>query len=310
MGRYVAKRLVWSLFVLLGVTFVIHSVMSLVPGDPTVILLGDAATADQRAALRAELGLDRPFLVRYGDYLGGVVQGDLGRSYRSRRPVVAEIADAFPATLKLSAAAMLVTLLLGLPAGILSAIRRGRPEDYGITVLSLLGLSMPVFLIGLLFIYYFSYRWPIFPVGGMDDGLQSYVLPSITLAFTSVAMVSRMTRSSMLDTIQEDFIRTARSKGVPERSVVFRHALKAAFIPILTVLSLQIGLLLGGAVLTETVFSWPGIGRLMVAGIRTRDLYLVQGCVLVMAASFVLINLLTDLAYTLIDPRVRHGARA
>ncbi len=310
MGRYVAKRLVWSLFVLLGVTFVIHSVMSLVPGDPTVILLGDAATADQRAALRAELGLDRPFLVRYGDYLGGVVQGDLGRSYRSRRPVVAEIADAFPATLKLSAAAMLVTLLLGLPAGILSAIRRGRPEDYGITVLSLLGLSMPVFLIGLLFIYYFSYRWPIFPVGGMDDGLQSYVLPSITLAFTSVAMVSRMTRSSMLDTIQEDFIRTARSKGVPERSVVFRHALKAAFIPILTVMGLQIGLLLGGAVLTETVFSWPGIGRLMVAGIRTRDLYLVQGCVLVMAASFVLINLLTDLAYTLIDPRVRHGARA
>ncbi len=275
-----------------------------------MILLGDAATADQRAALRAELGLDRPFLVRYGDYLGGVVQGDLGRSYRSRRPVVAEIADAFPATLKLSAAAMLVTLLLGLPAGILSAIRRGRPEDYGITVLSLLGLSMPVFLIGLLFIYYFSYRWPIFPVGGMDDGLQSYVLPSITLAFTSVAMVSRMTRSSMLDTIQEDFIRTARSKGVPERSVVFRHALKAAFIPILTVMGLQIGLLLGGAVLTETVFSWPGIGRLMVAGIRTRDLYLVQGCVLVMAASFVLINLLTDLAYTLIDPRVRHGARA
>ncbi len=310
MGRYIAKRLVWSLFVLVGVSFVIHTVMSLVPGDPAVVLLGDAATAEQRAALRAELGLDRPFLVRYADYVGGVVRGDLGLSYRNRRPVVAEIADAYPATLKLSAAAMVVTVLLGLPAGILSAVRRNRPEDYGVTALSLLGLSMPVFLIGLLLIYYLAYRWPIFPVGGMDDGLASYVLPAVTLALTSVAMVSRMTRASMLEVLGEDFIRTARAKGVAEVRVVSRHALKAAFIPVLTVLGLQIGLLLGGAVITETVFAWPGLGRLMVDGIRTRDLYLIQGCVLVMAASFVLINLLTDLAYTLVDPRVRHDARA
>lgn len=310
MGRYVAKRLVWSLVVLVGVTFVIHAVMSLVPGDPTVILLGDSATEEQRLALRAELGLDRPFLVRYGSYLAGLARGDLGLSYRSRRAVVDEIGDAFPATLKLSAAAMAVTALLGIPAGILSAVRRNTPTDYGVSVLSLLGLSMPVFLVGLLLIYYLSYRWPIFPVGGTDDGLASYVLPSVTLAFTSIAMVSRMTRTSMLDVLGEDFIRTARAKGLTEPRVVNRHALKAAFIPILTVLGLQIGLLLGGAVLTETVFAWPGIGRLMVAGIRTRDLYVVQGCVLVMAASFVVINLLTDLAYTLVDPRVRHGVRA
>jgi peptide/nickel transport system permease protein len=310
MGRYVVKRLAWALFVLVGVTFVIHSVMSLVPGDPAVILLGDSATAEQRAALRAELGLDRPFLVRYGAYVTDVAQGDLGRSYRSRRPVLDEITDAFPATVKLSAAAMLVTVLLGLPAGILSAVRRGTPLDYGITVFSLLGLSMPVFLIGLLLIYYFAFRWPVFPVGGMDDGLMSYVLPAFTLGLTSVAMVSRMTRSSMLDVLGEDFIRTARAKGLPERRVVNRHGLKPAFIPVLTILGLQIGLLLGGAVLTETVFAWPGIGRLMVAGIRTRDLYLVQGCVLVMAAAFVLINLLTDLAYTVFDPRVRHGQAA
>jgi peptide/nickel transport system permease protein len=303
---YVVRRLGWSVFVLVGVTFVIHVTMSLVPGDPAAILLGDSATAEQRAALRAELGLERPFLARYASYLRDIARGDLGRSYRSRRPVVEEIGDAFPATLRLSVAAMLVSAALGVPAGVLSAVRHEGWPDRLVTVVSLLGLSTPVFLIGLLAIYAFAYRWPLFPVGGMDDGVLSFVLPAGTLALTSVAVISRLTRASMLDVLRDDYVRAARAKGLAEPVVLGKHALRAAAIPIVTVLALQVGMLIGGAVLTETVFSWPGIGRLMVAGIKTRDLFLVQGCVLVLASSFVLINLLTDLSYVLIDPRLRH----
>jgi peptide/nickel transport system permease protein len=309
-GRYVVKRLAWSVFVLLGVTFVIQSTMSLVSGDPTVILLGETATMEQRAALRVELGLDRPFLARYAAYVGDVVRGSLGRSYRSRRPVIDEIRDAFPPTLKLSLAAMLVTVAVGLPAGVLSAVRSNSVTDRLVSAVSLLGLSVPVFLVGLLLIYALAYRWPVLPVGGMDDGLASYVLPAVTLALTSIAVISRMTRASMLDILGEDFIRTARAKGLAEAIVVNKHGLKAALIPVVTALALQVGLLIGGAVLTETVFAWPGIGRLMVTAIKTRDLLLVQGCVLVLAAGFVVINLLTDLSYTLLDPRIRHEARA
>jgi peptide/nickel transport system permease protein len=224
--------------------------------------------------------------------------------------VVDEIRDAFPATVRLSAAAVLLTVALGLPAGVLSAVRRNTIGDRLLSAGTLLGLSMPVFLVGLLLIYLLAYRWPVFPVGGMDEGPMSYVLPSVTLALTSVATVSRMTRAGMVDVLDEEFVRTARAKGLAEAAVVNKHALKAALVPIVTVVALQVGLLIGGAVLTETVFAWPGIGRLMVAGIRTRDLYLVQGCVLVLAASFVVINLLSDLSYVLLDPRIRYGSRA
>lgn len=310
MARYVVKRLAWSVFVLLGVTFVIHGTMSLVPGDPAVILLGESATGEQRAALRAELGLDRPFLLRYATYVGDVAQGSLGRSYRSRRPVIDEITDALPPTLRLSLAAMVVTVAIGIPAGVASAVRSNTVTDRLVSVASLLGLSMPVFLIGLLLIYALAYQWPLFPVGGMDDGLRSYVLPATTLALTSIAVVSRMTRASMLDILGQDFVRTARAKGLAEAVVVNKHGLKAALIPVVTAVALQVGLLIGGAVLTETVFAWPGIGRLMVTAIKTRDLLLVQGCVLVLAAGFVLVNLLTDLSYTLLDPRIRFEHRA
>jgi len=309
-ARYAAKRLAWSVFVLLGVTFVIQTTMSLVPGDPAVILLGESATAEQRAALRAELGLDRPFLARYAAYVGDVSQGSLGRSYRNRRPVIDEIRDALPPTLRLSLAAIVITVAVGIPAGVASAVRSGGIADRLISLLSLLGLSMPVFLIGLLLIYGFAYHWPIFPIGGMDDGLLSYVLPATTLALTSIAVVSRMTRASMLDILGQDFVRTARAKGLAEAIVVNKHALKAALVPVVTAVALQVGLLIGGAVLTETVFAWPGIGRLMVTAIKTRDLLVVQGCVVVLAAGFVLVNLLTDLSYTLLDPRIRYGGRA
>jgi len=309
-ARYAAKRLAWSVFVLLGVTFVIQTTMSLVPGDPAVILLGESATAEQRAALRAELGLDRPFLARYAAYIGDVSHGSLGRSYRNRRPVIDEIGDALPPTLRLSLAAMLITVAVGIPAGVASAVRSGSVADRLISLVSLLGLSMPVFLIGLLLIYALAYHWPIFPIGGMDDGLVSYALPATTLALTSIAVVSRMTRASMLEILGQDFIRTARAKGLAEALVVHKHALKAALVPVVTAIALQVGLLIGGAVLTETVFAWPGIGRLMVTAIKTRDLLVVQGCVLVLAAGFVLVNLLTDLSYTLLDPRIRYGQRA
>ncbi|MDB4894319.1 MAG: peptide transporter permease [Firmicutes bacterium] len=306
MGRYLIKRLLWLVPVLLGITFVIHTVMSLVPGDPALILLGDTATREQRQALRTELGLDRPFMQRYVTYVERVVTGDLGKSYRSRRPVTTEIADSILPTIKLGAISLLFTMLMGIPAGVLSAVKRNSWFDHTATLLSLLGLSMPVFWTGLLLIYYLAYKLPIFPVGGMDNGLMSYILPGFTLALNSVAMVSRMTRSSMLDVLQEDFVRTARAKGVPDRTVIFRHALKAAFVPILTVLGLQVGLMLGGAVLTETVFSWPGIGRAMVGAIMSRDLLMVQGSVLVLATCFVVVNLATDLCYGFFDPRIRY----
>jgi ABC-type dipeptide/oligopeptide/nickel transport system permease component len=304
---FVFKRLLWGLPVLIGITFVIHTVMSFVPGDPARIMLGETATQAQIDAARREMGLDRPFLQRYVHYIGNVVRGDLGLSYRNRRAVRDEIRDALGPTIKLAAAAMLITILLGIPSGVISAVHRGGVVDYSLTTLSLVALSMPVFWIGLLLIYFFAFRWPIFPTGGMQDGLISYVLPAFTLALNSLAMISRLTRSTMLEVLGEDYIRTAKAKGLNQHATVYKHALKAAFIPILTVVGLQVGLLMGGAVLTETVFAWPGIGRLMVTGIMMRDLLVVQGAVLVLAISFVIINLLTDLAYALLDPRIRYS---
>ena len=307
MYSYLIRRLLWAIPVLLGITFTIHTVLSLTPGDPARIMLGETATEDQIRAARIELGLDRPFLQRYVHYIGDVLQGDLGRSFRSRRPVTAEIADTLPATAKLAGVTLVIILVVAIPAGIASAVWRGSWFDYTINALSLIGLSMPVFWIGLLLIYLFAFHWPIFPIGGMRDGLASYVLPAITLALNSVAMISRLTRSTVIETLGEDYIRTARAKGLSSRSVIWKHALKASFIPILTVTGLQLGLLMGGAVLTETVFSWPGIGRLMVDGILMRDLLLVQGSVLVLAAIFVTINLLVDVSYSLLDPRIRYS---
>jgi peptide/nickel transport system permease protein len=300
------KRLLWMVPVLIGITFVIHTVMSLVPGDPAQVLLGPTATQEQVQALRSELGLDRPFMVRYVTYLERVAVGDLGRSFRTGRKVSLEIKEAIIPTAKLGIASLLFTILLGVPAGVISAVKRNSWFDHGATLFSLVGLSMPVFWIGLLFIYYFAYKWPIFPAGGVDAGWISYFLPGLTLALNSLAMVSRMTRSSLLDVLSEDYVRTARAKGLAERMVIYRHALKPAFVPIITVIGLQVGLLLGGAVLTETVFALPGIGRLMVSGISTRDLALVQGSVLVLAFGFVVVNLATDLCYGLFDPRIRY----
>ena len=301
--NYVIRRLLLAIPVVLGVIFVVMLTMELVPGDPAEIMLGDFATEEAVRALRHELGLDKPILVRYVQYIGRLLRGDLGRSLREQRPVAMEIAAAWPATFKLSLAAILIALVLGIPAGVISATRRYSWFDNFSRLFSLLGLSMPVFWTGILLIIFFSYKLGLFPVGGMGTW-RHLVLPAFTLALPSVAMLARMTRSSLLEVLSEDYIRTARAKGLDERVVIYKHALRNALIPIITVAGLQTGQMLGGAILTETVFSWPGLGRLMVRAIFNRDFILLQGAVLVFSLAFVLINLLVDLSYGLLDPRV------
>ncbi|GAB4564973.1 MAG: ABC transporter permease [Anaerolineae bacterium] len=303
MSSYLIRRLLLTIPVVLGVVFVVMLTMELVPGDPAEIMLGDFATDQAVQELRHELGLDRPLLVRYVEYLARVARGDLGRSLREQRPVAQEIAAAWPATFRLSLAAIVIALALGIPAGVISATQRYSWFDNLSRVLSLLGLSMPVFWTGILLIVFFSYKLRLFPVGGHGTW-RHLVLPAFTLALPSLAMLARMTRSSLLEVLSEDYIRTARAKGLMERVVIYRHALRNALIPIVTVAGLQMGQMLGGAILTETVFSWPGLGRLMVRAIFNRDFVLLQGAVLVFALAFVLINLLVDISYSFLDPRV------
>lgn len=305
MTAYLIRRLLLAVPVVLGVIFVVMLTMELVPGDPAQIMLGDFATEEAVRELRDELGLDEPLPVRYLQYLGQILQGDFGRSLREQRPVSAEIAQSWPATFQLSVAAFAIALALGIPAGIVSATRQYSWFDHFSRVISLLGLSMPVFWTGLLLIVLFSFKLRLFPVGGSGTW-RHLVLPAFTLALPSVAMLARMTRSSLLEVLGEDYIRTARAKGLANWIVISRHALRNALIPIITVAGLQIGQMLGGAILTETVFSWPGLGRLMVRAIFNRDFILLQGAVLVFALAFVIINLLVDLSYAFLDPRITH----
>jgi peptide/nickel transport system permease protein len=303
MLTFVVRRLLLAVPVLLGVVFVVMLTVDLLPGDAVTLMLGEHATKDAVARLRDHLGLDKPFLVRYLDYVGRVARGDLGRSIQQNRPVGDELADAWPATLQLTVAALLVATVVGLAAGITSAGWPNSLFDAMARLGSLFGLSMPVFWTGLVLIVVFALWLNWLPVGGAGS-LGHLVLPTVTLALPSVAMIARMTRSAVLDVLREDYVRTARAKGVAEPWVLARHALRNAFIPILTLLGLQSGQLMGGAVLTETVFAWPGLGRLMVKAIFARDYVLLQGAVLVFALAFVVINLLVDLSYGLLDPRV------
>jgi peptide/nickel transport system permease protein len=303
MLTFVVRRLVLAIPVLLGVVFVVMLTIDLLPGDAVTLMLGEHATQDAVAKLRDHLGLDKPFAVRYLDYVGRVVRGDLGRSIQQNRPVAAELADAWPATLELTFAALVIAAALGIAAGVASAVWPNSAFDALSRLGSLFGLSMPIFWTGLVLIVIFSLWLNWLPVGGAGS-LAHLVLPAITLALPSVAMLARMTRSAVLDVLREDYVRTARAKGVGEALVLSRHALRNAFIPIVTLLGLQSGQLMGGAVLTETVFAWPGLGRLMVKAIFARDYVLLQGAVLLFALAFVVINLLVDLSYGLLDPRV------
>ena len=315
MRRYLARRLLLLVPVLAGVSVVIFMVLHLSPGDPVEIMLGSQATQEDRARLRAELGLDQPLHVQYGRWLGHVARGDLGRSLWMKRPVLDEVLGRFKATLVLTGTALLLSSLAGVALGVASAIRPNSVLDRLSAVASLFGASMPTFWLGIVLMVIFALWLGWLPASGMyaaygggdlRDLLAHLVLPAVTLAAASVTIIARLTRATMLETLGQDYIRTARAKGVVERAVVLRHGLKNALIPIVTVVGVQAGYLLGGAVLTETVFAWPGVGTLMVQGILARDFPLVQGCVLVVALSFVLVNLAVDLLYAWLDPRIHY----
>jgi peptide/nickel transport system permease protein/oligopeptide transport system permease protein len=305
MFTYAIRRILLAIPILLGVVLVVLLSMELIPGDPVALMLGEFATPEAIAATRAELGLDRPLAIRYVEYVLDVVRGDLGMSIKDRRPVATMIGETLPATAQLAGAAVLLSVLIGVPLGVVSAARPGGIVDNLVRVVSLAGLSMPVFWTGLVFIVFFSVQLGWFPVAGRGT-IRHLVLPAVTLALPSIAILARMTRASLLEVLQEDYVRTARSKGLSRRSILYKHALRNALIPVVTALGLQLGQMLGGAVLTETVFSWPGLGRLTVFAIFNRDFVLVQGVVLVLATVYVTVNLLVDLSYGLFDPRVSY----
>jgi peptide/nickel transport system permease protein len=313
--RYLARRLLLLVPVLVGVSVIVFMVLHLSPGDPVEIMLGAQATQEDRARLRADLGLDQPVHVQYVRWLGHVARGDLGRSLWMKRPVLAEVLLRFQATLILAGTALLLSTTLGIALGVASATRPNSLLDRLSATASLFGASMPSFWLGIVLMVVFALRLGWLPAsgmyapyggGGLLDLLAHLLLPAVTLAAASVTIIARLTRATMLETLGQDYIRTARAKGVVERGVVLRHGLKNALIPIVTVVGVQAGYLLGGAVLTETVFAWPGVGTLMVQGILARDVPLVQGCVLVVALSFVLVNLAVDLVYAWLDPRIRY----
>jgi peptide/nickel transport system permease protein len=282
------------------VFFLIH----IVPGDPVEQMLGEGAALGQAAQLRHSLGLDRPLYVQYGRYLADVVRGDLGQSFKFQAPVRNVIFERYPATLQLAFLALLVCAAIAIPAGVIAAHRRGSNEDRAIGVFTLLGLAVPNFALGPLLITLFSIKLGWLPVSGRGGAL-NYILPAATLGAALAAILTRMVRSSMLEELSSDYVRTARAKGLSTSAVLLRHALRNALIPIITILGLQFGTLLAGTIVTETIFSWPGIGRLTVMAISSRDYPLLQGCILVIALSYVLVNLLTDVLYAVIDPRVR-----
>jgi peptide/nickel transport system permease protein len=312
MARHLFTRLIALVPILLGTSVVAFFLIRLVPGDPAMALLGLDADPQAIAALRRQLALDQPIVVQYFTWLGHIFAGDFGRSVQGARPVLPLLLGALAPTALLAAAAVAVSLVIAIPAGIVAATRRNSGADYGASFLALCGLSMPSFWLGVLLILAFSIYWPILPASGYAaltvdplEHLRHLVLPALTLGAALAAATMRMTRATMLEVLRSDYVRTARAKGLPRRRVVWGHALRNARIPIVTLLGIQLGQLLGGVVITETVFSWPGIGKLTVDAIFARDYPVVQGAVLLTAAVFVLINLATDLVYTVLDPRVR-----
>jgi ABC-type dipeptide/oligopeptide/nickel transport system permease component len=303
-GAYLLKRLAGALGIVLGVALLTALLIHLVPGDPVELMLGESATAGDRAALRARLGLDRPLHQQLLGQLGRLARLDLGDSLYSRRPVSAVVAERLPATVELAVAALAVAAAVALPLGILAARHRGGLADSAAMGVALLGLSIPSFWLGPLLILLFSVVLGWTPVSGRE-GLASLVLPALTLGTGMAAVLARMLRSSLLETLSEDYVRTARAKGLSPAAVLRRHALRNAALPVVTVFGMQAGALFAGAVITETVFAWPGVGSLLVEAIQRRDFPVVQGCVLLISTTYVLVNAGTDLAYAWLDPRVR-----
>ena len=307
MLTYLARRSLAVVPVLFGVTLAVFSMLFLVPGDPVKIMLAEfVTTPDQVAQMRAQLHLDEPILKQYGRFVVNAVRGDLGTSIRSRRPVSTEIGENVGSTAQLALASMAVAVAIGVPLGLMAALARNSWFDAGSMIVALLAVSMPSFWLGLLMIVAFSLHLGWFPATGGGD-LWHLVLPSVTLGMIASAIIARLTRSSMLEVLGQDYVRTARAKGLAWWGVVVRHALKNALIPVITIFGLQFGNLLAGAVIVETVFSRPGLGRLIVGGILAKDFPLVQGTVLFVATAYVMINVLVDIAYAFVDPRIRFG---
>jgi len=301
------KRLLGVIPVVFGVVLLTFLLVHAVPGDPVEVMLGESASSADRMQLRADLGLDQPIYVQFGDYLNKLAHGNLGVSIHSKKPIIDLLAERLPATAKLALLALSFAVLIGLPLGIVAALKGNQWPDKLTNLLSLSISAMPHFWMGPMLMMVFALWLGLLPVSGMESGT-SIILPALTLGFGLAAILTRMTRASMLEVLHEDFIRTARAKGLTERAVILRHALRAALLPIVTVLGLQLGSLLAGTVITETVFSWDGIGRLLVESIEKRDYPVTQACVLVVALLYVAINLATDMIYTKIDPRVRFSS--
>jgi len=307
MVNYIINRILQSLVVLLGVSVAVAAMTQFVPGDPAVAILGETASPDALAALRDEMGLDDPFIVQYGRFIERILtEGSLGTSIRTNREVLVEIGDRLPYTLYLTVGAVALSSVIGIASGALAAVRRGKPADVAVLVGTTLGLSVPSFWIALLMMWFFSVRLGWLPVAGAGSW-KHLVMPMLTLALPSIATKSRLTRSAMLESLGQDYIRTSRAKGLRERQVVLGHALRNALLPVLTIIGLQFGALLGGAFITEVIFGWPGVGQLAVNSILQRDFPVVQGTVLLVTVSFIVTNLIVDILYAWVDPRIRYS---
>lgn len=304
MIKYIFKRLLMLIPVMLGVTFLVFFIISMTPGDVASMILGDGATQEAIEKLRNEMGLNQPVFIQYFDYMKNLLMGNMGQSYSTGKPVVLDIASRFPNTFILTVTSILISVIISIPIGIVSATRQYSIFDNFGMIFALIGISMPSFWTGLILIIVFSLNLRWFPSGGMS-GVGSLILPATTLEFGATAAIARTTRSSMLEVIRQDYINTAKAKGVSRGVVIRKHALKNALIPAVTIIGLEFGVLLGGAVLTETVFSWPGIGRLMVEAIQRKDTPMVLGCVIVFALAFSVVNLIIDILYAYIDPRIK-----
>jgi peptide/nickel transport system permease protein len=313
MKTYIAKRLLLMIPVLLGISVIVFFIMALIPGDPAQAILGSYATPENLARLRTEFGLDKPLLTQYFTWLGNLLHGDFGRSYSLNRPVLDEVLERLGPTLLLAGTSLLLCTVFGLIVGVISAVKQYGWQDKLLTLSVLVGISTPSFWLGLILILIFAVHWKWFPASGMyaiygggdlADMLHHLVLPAITLATVATGVIARLTRSAMLEVLRQDYVRTARAKGLHEGKVIYKHAFKNALVNIIPVIGIQAGFVIGGAVYIETVFQWPGIGRMLVTAITTRDILLVQGGVLVVAACYVLFNLLADVLQRLLDPRL------
>ena len=312
MGRQIIHRLIISFPAVLGVLFLCFCLLQVVPADPAAVIAGPDAKAETIAAIRLQLGLDRPIIVQFGEYIMRILQGDLGRSIISNKRVIEELANTIGPTIELMVGGMLIAIPCGMALGTLAAVKRGTLTDRAIMAFAVAGVSMPVFFIGLIFIQFVGFKWALLPFIGRagpvwDGGLPNLILPAATLGSVLIGPIARLTRTAVLEVLGADFVRTARAKGLRERVVIIHHALRNALIPVVTLIGLQAAFLLGGAVVTETMFSWPGVGRLAVGAIISSDFPTAQGAIMILAFAFLIINLIVDVLYVYLDPRVQRA---